>query len=67
MLSVSRTKNVCGPARGGYPCQCEGRCLGYDTQDECPPLIVFATLAMELAQVSAPSLALSRAKQAGAR
>lgn len=49
MLSELRAENVCGSVRGVPRCSCEGRCLGYDTQEECPPLIVFAIQAVELA------------------
>ncbi len=28
------------------PCTCNGRCTGYDTKSNCPPLIVIATLAL---------------------
>ncbi len=55
MLSVTRAKDECVTVRGGTQCEREGRCLGYDSQEECPPLIVFAIQARELAtaQVSA--------------
>jgi hypothetical protein len=67
MLSVSRTEDVCGAARSGSPCECEGRCLGYDSQDECPPLIVFAVQAMELVLGKVPPLMKFSPMPAGAR
>ena len=67
MLSVSQTENVCGAVRGASQCSCEGRCLGYDSQEECPPLIIFATQAMELALGQVPAMTRPSRVQAGAR
>ena len=67
MLSVSQTESVCGAVRGVPRCSCEGRCLGYDTQEECPPLIVFAMQAMELALGDVPLLTQTSTAKAGAR
>jgi hypothetical protein len=67
MMSISGVSKVCSSLRGRTPCECEGRCLGYDSQEECPPLIVFAVQAVELALGKAPSLADVATAPAGAR
>jgi predicted metal-binding protein len=38
-------------------CKCAGACTGYESRRECPPLIVLAIAAMNLALGEVPELA----------
>ena len=39
-------KQACSAAHAKTNCSCEGCCTGYATQENCPPLIVLAVLAV---------------------
>jgi len=45
---VSTKKMVCGsPQQDAWTCSCTVPCPGYDSRENCPPLIVLAILASE--------------------
>jgi hypothetical protein len=40
-------KQACSAAQAKISCNCAGCCTGYATQENCPPLIVLALLAVQ--------------------
>ncbi len=67
MREVAKNGKVCSGGGAAERCNCKGVCAGYAARRECPPLIVLAIAAMDLALGDAPSLLSGMTLNAGAR
>jgi hypothetical protein len=43
--ALAKEQTCVASQNDGVPCNCSGRCTGYASQVNCPPLIVLAVLA----------------------
>ena len=66
MSMVSRSGSECLNSDAKGKCSCKGKCTGYATRSNCPPLIVLAALAVTQTAVMHCVAAASAALKAGA-
>ena len=66
MSMVSRSGSECANSGADGRCRCEGKCTGYATRSDCPPLIVLAVVAVTQTAVMHCVAAASAALKAGA-